>query len=408
MTSEQRAERAAVSAEPGWERLLAHARRSLERTGGSLDARISLAAPTDAERRVVIGLTGHHRPPGAARLSVTLAELDAGLRRARGESLSDLLVRTGAPLRDRPAERAAEAAERATALAALQSRAHDGEAWFTAWRHGLAADGTLTRLVRRGETPLAAQAVAVLDRLPAAVTPLPVLAEEVTGDPKALSGGTLAHLVLRALALRADVPVPAGAAERRALWDGAGVVVDDLASQVLVLNLPAAGEGLGEWLTDAARRGVPLRVTLQQLTALPVRVSVARVFVCENPAVLRAAAARLGRSSAPLVCTEGVPATACWRLLAAIGDTPVLWRNDFDWAGLRITAAALGRVAARPWRMAETDYTAALAAGDSEPLRGAPAVSPWDPRLAAALTAAGRSVMEERLLPHLLADLAAG
>jgi hypothetical protein len=37
------------------------------------------------------------------------------------------------------------------------------------------------------------------------------------------------------------------AAERRDLWDRAGVLVDDLVSRVLVLNLPAEGEGLGEW-----------------------------------------------------------------------------------------------------------------------------------------------------------------
>ena len=318
-----------------------------------------------------------------------------------------MLNRTGPPLRDRPAERAAEAAERDTALAGVQSRVHGGEEWFAAWRAGLAADGTLTRLVRRGEPHLAAQAAAVLDRLPADGTPLPVLAEEVTGDPKALSGTTLAHLVLRALALRDDAAVPAGAEARRALWDSAGVVVDDLASQVLVLNLPAAGDGLGNWLTDAAARGIPLRVTLQQLTALPVRARVERVFVCENPAVLRAAAARLGPRSAPLVCSEGVPSTACWRLLGAAEGTDVLWRNDFDWAGLRITGAAVHRVAARPWRMGEADYAAALATGDSEPLRGAAAPSPWDPGLAAALTAAGRSVMEERLVADLLADLAA-
>ena len=393
--------------EPGWERLLVAARRSLERTGGRLDGRIGLADPTDAERRVVIGLTGRHRPPGTARLTVTLAEIDAGLRRTRGEPLAEVLNRTGPQLRDRPAERAAEAAERDTALAGVQSRVHGGEEWFAAWRAGLAADGTLTRLVRRSEAHLAAQAAAALDHLPADATPLPVLAEEVTGDPKALSGTTLAHLVLRALALRDDAAVPAGAEARRALWDNAGVVVDDLASQVLVLNLPAAGDGLGTWLTDAATRGIPLRVTLQQLTALPVRARVERVFVCENPAVLRAAAARLGPRSAPLVCSEGVPSTACWRLLGAAEGADVLWRNDFDWAGLRITGAAAHRVAARPWRMGEADYAAALATGDSEPLRGAPAPSPWDPGLAAALTSAGRSVMEERLVADLLADLAA-
>ena len=273
------------------------------------------------------------------------------------------------------------------------------------WRAGLVADGTLTRLVRRGEAHLAAQAVAVLDRLPASVVPLPVLAEQVTGDPKALSGTALAQLVLRALALRADVPVPSGAQARRGVWDAVGVVVDDLASQVLVLNLPAAGQGPGAWLTDAADRGIPVRVTLHQLTSLPITARVERVFVCENPAVLRAAAARLGPRSAPLVCTEGVPSTACWRLLDAAAGAEVSWRNDFDWAGLRITGAALDRTGARPWRMAEPDYTAALDAGGSEPLRGTPTPSPWDPVLATALAAAGRSVMEERLIPDLLADL---
>lgn len=56
-----------------------------------------------------------------------------------------------------------------------------------------------------------------------------------------------------------------GSAERRDLWDRAGVLVDDLASPVLVLNLPAEADGLGEWLTGAARYGTPFQVTLHQL-----------------------------------------------------------------------------------------------------------------------------------------------
>ena len=51
----------------------------------------------------------------------------------------------------------------------------------------------------------------------------------------------------------ADVSRPASAAERRELWDRSGAIVDDLASRVLVLNVAAQGEGLGEWLTNAAR-----------------------------------------------------------------------------------------------------------------------------------------------------------
>ena len=86
----------------------------------------------------------------------------------------------------------------------------------------------------------------------------------------------------------------------------------------------------------------------------------------------------------------------------------IWWRSDFDWAGLRITASAVERLGATPWRMAADDFTAALALGGTEPLRGAPSTSPWDPALAPALAAAGRSVMEEGLVPLLLDDLSRG
>ncbi len=393
-----------------WTRLLCAARRRLERTGGRLDGRIGLAAATDEERRVVIGLTGQHRAPGTTRLSVSLGELDAGLRQVRGEGLLELLTRLGGPLRNRPAEAATEAATRDAALDAMTSTRHGLAGWYECWRAEIAADGTATRLVRRGEPHLLAQAVAVLEALPSAGVPLPVLAEQVTGDPKALSGGTLAHLVLRALALREQCAAPENAEQRRALWDSAGVVVDDLASQVLVLNLPADGDGLGEWLNRAAGLGVPLRVTLHQLTALPVVPRISEVFVCENPAVLRQATAVLGPRSAALVCTEGVPSLACWRLVgaAAAAGARIRWRNDFDWSGLRITAAAIDRLGATPWRMTAEDFLAALPLGDTETLRGTPSASPWDPALAKALSSAGRSIMEERLVPMLLADLRRG
>jgi len=61
-----------------------------------------------------------------------------------------------------------------------------------------------------------------------------------------------------------------------------------------------------------------------------------------------------------------------------------------------------------PWRMGVGDYLAALAGGASEPLRGRPAAAPWDDRLAAEMRTADRAVMEERLIPALLDDLAGG
>ena len=122
------------------------------------------------------------------------------------------------------------------------------------------------------------------------------LAATITGDTKALNHGTaLATLVLRALAFRLGTDRPKTTEERRDLWDRNGVIVDDLASRVLVLNLPAHGDGLGEWLTSAKAYGTPFYVTLHQLVTMPITVRPRQlVRACENPAVLRRAAGRAG------------------------------------------------------------------------------------------------------------------
>lgn len=128
------------------------------------------------------------------------------------------------------------------------------------------------------------------------------------------------------------------------------------------------------------------------------------IYVCENPAVLHAAAAELGETCAPLICTEGQPSAACHKApTAALGN--IHWRSDFDWTGLRTTATAIDRYDATPWRMSSADYLAALETGDSEPLKGTAATSPWEPRLAEQMAGHGRAVVEERLIPALVADL---
>src|SRR3954452_4665473 len=93
---------------PGWRRLLDAAPRSLERTGGSLDGSVSIAAPTDDERLVVIGVTGVYRPTGVSRFTVRLDDFDAHLRATCGAGLAEVL----GPLRDRPGERQRAAVER--------------------------------------------------------------------------------------------------------------------------------------------------------------------------------------------------------------------------------------------------------------------------------------------------------
>jgi uncharacterized protein (TIGR02679 family) len=379
-----------------WQRLLAAARRSLERTGGSLDGTVSLGTPTDEERLVVIGITGIHRPAGTGRLTVRLADIDAHLRAVHGVGLAETL----GPLRDRPGERRREAMGRDAVLALAADSPHSGSAWYAEWLDGLRRDGTLTRIVRGG-LPFA-DVLIVLAALPAGDEPLPAFAERVLGDTKGLTDGFVRGLVLRALGGWHGLGTPLGAEQERALWELAGVIPDDLASQVLVLGLPATGGVLGDWLTSAAQAGVPFRATLHQLRLTPLTLDCDEIFVCENPAVLRAA---VGRRSLPLVCTEGVPSAAVHTLLrAAPPGTTIRWRNDFDWTGVRLTAAALARYpTATPWRMGAEDY---LRSGESGlPLIGRPVDTPWAPRLTAEMRSSGRAVMEERLLDVLLPDL---
>jgi uncharacterized protein (TIGR02679 family) len=405
-----------------YRRLLAAARRSLERTGWVLAGRISVADPDDAERKAIIGITGVHQSAGTKRLTVSLEALDAAVSRGTGLGLVALLAELGGPLRNRPVAAASLAASRAELVALAEASPLCVSCdWYRQWLGELRQDGTLTRLATQGDAGLLGQAIRVLEFLDgrpaggesagaesagAGPIALPALAVRITGDTKALNHGTgLGTLVLRALALRAGVARPGSAAERRDLWDRAGVLVDDLASRVLVLNLPAEGEGLGEWLTGAARYGTPFQVTLHQLAAHPIGVFCPRVFVCENPAVLRRACAELGAACPPLICTEGRPSTAFHRLMGlAVGAGAELWyHGDFDWPGVAIAADVIARYGGRAWRMGASDYRSA--ARSEVRLGGDPADTPWDPGLGEAMRATGYAVYEETVGDQLLADL---
>jgi uncharacterized protein (TIGR02679 family) len=399
-------------------RLLAVARRSLERTGGQLAGRVSVAWPDDAERKAIIGITGVHQPAGTKRLTVSLAELDAALVRATGCGLAAVLAEFGGPLRDRPTEAASLATARTELVGlARASSLHESCGWYQTWLAELAADGTLTRLAHEalvGQKPWLTQAVRILDYLaarPDSARPiaLPALAAQLTGDPKSLNHGTtLSTLILRALALRAGADRPADAASRREVWDLADVIVDDLASRTLVLNVAADGSGLAEWLTGAARYGTPFQVTLHQLATFPLTISHPVIFVCENPAVLRRACEELGAGCPPLVCTEGQPSTAFRRLarIAVAGDSELRYHGDFDWPGVSMAADMIDRHQATPWLMSAADYLAGAATGECcQELNGPPVATPWDSGLAEAMRATGLAVYEENVADQLLMSL---
>ena len=179
------------------------------------------------------------------------------------KGVRDTLVMLGGPLRDRPAERQREQQQRTEAGASVLA----GEAWFGSWWSALQEDGTITRLLRRGDGRLLEHAVRILEHLrsraPGNPIPLPVLAEQVTGDTKALlAAGSLATLVLRALAICSGLDsMPHDRTGQRALWEMLGAIPDDLASQVLVLNVVCRSSNLvSAWLNrrQPVRRPVPV------------------------------------------------------------------------------------------------------------------------------------------------------
>jgi uncharacterized protein (TIGR02679 family) len=400
---------------PGYRKLLAAARARLEEVGEEARS-FTLANLDEAERAAVAGLLGLAQVPSGS-VRVSLAGLDAAISGSAAEvPLREALVILGGPLRDRRAERA-------QAAVAAQGRWEEarhrlgaaGRQELLPWLDGLRASGAVTRAARGGtvaEHALLDQAIAAAIRLPSTGVLLQVLAAEVTGDPHALDGGQpLSSLVLRAAATVAGWPtVPTAAAGRRALLREVGIDRDPLSSDVLVLGLrPGGSARLARHLRESAEDGEPRRITLRELGGASLEVAPGTVvFVCENPAVVAAAATALGRRSAATICLEGVPSTAATQLLETLhrSGARLRVRADFDWAGLRIAGRVMARMSALPWRFGLADYEAALAAGKEGPaLEGAPVPASWDLGLTEALARAGRSVPEELLVDALLEDL---
>ena len=222
--------------------------------------------------------------------------------------------------------RAAEEAAWRTALAPLDRLGRRGPE-LADWGGDR---GTVTLLRRLSGTPavagrLAANLVEVLAALPADGAPLARLAARTTGDAHALDAGRpLATLVLsavRAVWWPGDDEPTSPAERRRALWDSVGVLVDELSSTVLVLNVTATpGSRLHALTAPAALAGEPLVLTLRQLGRERPSFPAGAVYVCENPTVLAAAADLLGPACPPLVCVNGQPSTAALRLLTGLID----------------------------------------------------------------------------------------
>ncbi|WP_328612611.1 TIGR02679 family protein [Amycolatopsis sp. NBC_00355] len=378
-----------------------HARLS----GGLAVSRVKVGPLDLGQRTALADLLGSARLPGE-HVEISLAKLDEVLLDRIGQDSRAVVSRLVGPIGDRAAERREAAARRAELWDWL-----GGHPVVTAqpalgdWVAGIRRAGLVEQSIPRTKEELA-KVLRVLSELPAAGQPLPKFADEVLGDTHALDEGKrCANLVLKALVAIYDVPPPADAPERRALWERAGIADDQLSSTVLAAGLRTRGGVVSDVLELWADAGLAAALTLQQLRATTALTSAPpEVWVFENPSVLAVALDRFGERCPPLVCTSGWPSSAGILLLNQLSaaGSALYYHGDFDGEGLRIAANVVARTGAVPWRMSSDDYLTAVADGPSV---GRVTSVPWDSQLAGHLTEAGRTVPEERLARALLDEI---
>ncbi len=370
--------------------------------GRAIDGTVTLTGATVGQRRALESLFG--RAPSAGRsLSVRLPELDALLRESGicPEGLAAAVRALTGPVPDLRARAQADLLAWQAAYEPLRDLAR-ARPDLAAWAAESERAGLVKRLARADAAAareLTANAGKVLALLPADGVVLPVLAARALGDAHALDDGrALTALVLSAIRVLAGLSnaSTAGAEGRRQAWAAVGVALDELSSRVLTL-------GIGAELP-----GEPAVLTLRRVRRHPPACAGGRVFVCENPAVLAAAADELGDRCPPLICVEGQLSAAARVLLGhlAARGARFAYHGDFDWGGVRIAAGILALPAADPWRYDAASYSAAVLRGLGSPLTtGAPIDTPWDPALRSAIEQHGVRVEEEHVIPELLVDL---
>ena len=406
-----RARLRATLGQPELSWLVGKIRLRLER-GRPLSGSVALQFTTTTHRAAVDKLLG--RPPSrGTSLRVSLDQLEAIVRDAGiASSLSEAIEELTGPirnLRELDETRRAEWAElwqEADQLADPRPEVRD-------WLSQLKSSGVLQRLSRRDvhtARRLLTLAIDVIRSFPRPLIHLAELATEIAGDAHALDPGQpLGTLLIRAAARFGRVPHPSSANGRRDAWESVGVLCDELSAPVLTLNLSSNDDSTtGRALRLHTDAGEPYRLSIRQIRRERLRfdplVTGKKVYVCENPSVVDAAANRLGRSSVPLICTEGQPRTAVRLLLDSLRRSGIelAYHGDFDWEGLRIANLIMGRHDAQPWRLSAEDY---LCSRGRLKLKGTPVAACWDERLQQTMESEGYVVHEEQVVDRLIRDL---
>lgn len=378
--------------------------------GGATVRSVSLRALTDPEQHALADLLGLSRLPGP-NPTVSMARLDAALAEAGvGDARTVVLAILG-ELPDRRGDRSRQAEARRELWSWLEMHhVVQSQPVLMNWVRRCQARGLTGGSVATTRAVLA-DALAVLAALPAGGLQLPVLADRILHDPHALDPGSpVTPFVLSALAVRFDRPFAQSAAERRRLWEQAGISENELSSTVLVAGLRPMGDSalatvLNTW-ADAAQATVLTLFQLRDLDSL--RIAESSVWVVENPTVLELFVRRFGVRCPPCVCISGWPSAAALRLLGALRDVQLRYHGDVDGDGLRIAQHLFTHTAAEPWRLSAADYLSALGDRHGGGLAGRISPTPWDPALAVAMSERGIAVYEEEVADVLAADLKVG
>ena len=380
--------------------------------GRPLSGLIANARATSDERRALDDLLGRRSTVGG-RLSLGLPELERVLRSAgMAACLEDAVVACRGPVENQRAKAGRRRDEWEALLNASRARCAAKPA-LVEWVDLLVREGRLKRLSRGNVTTAAnlmTSAWRVILRAAEPEVLLATLAAEGAGDSHALDRGQpLATLCLRAIAVLHGIDGQRSASARRQAWATLGVIIDDLSSPVLTFNLRAAVDSaLGQLLDLYRQQGQPGFLTYRQLQTgnvfEPLDPAMRRVFICENPSIVSAAARELGARCHPLICTNGQPTSSVHLLLSQLRCAGAqLWCHaDFDWAGLSIVRQLVDGHTAIPWRMSVEEYRAASATVSLDPQ---PFTASWSPQLPDAIRARGKAVYEEQLIRSLLEDL---
>ena len=395
--------------ETAW--LLERLRARLEQKG-TLEGTVTKQSASTAERMAAARLVGRPVRPGSS-AAVSLDQLDAKLRRdAWPAGLESAVLELSGPVRG-PDVRRAEREGWQNVADTLRGIADDRPELET-WVAAVLRSGTVKRSTASAAAAhvLSLQLGVLAQALPVEGIPLGVLAARLFGDAHALDPKTpLGSLAVGLAAAATGQPSGSGARWRRDAWQSCGVVVDELSSTVLVLGLPG---GLisptARALASLGEAGQPAVLTYRQLAVDDIGRAPSLVSVCENPAVIAAAADRFGTAAGavPLVCVNGQPGAAVTRLLTQLvdGGARLRYHGDFDAGGLAIARTVARSVPWSSWRFGETDYRIACESSlATSVFSGAVGATPWDSGLAGAMEELRLRVEEESVLADLLDDL---